>query len=80
MTDTEAEIIWNVCEDELIIDFRGQTDTKIIHQNLYSCTIMAYIKEPKIKAKDTCKDQSESKRSKNFFAKRWNIYSTAKER
>ena len=39
---------------------------------------MASIK--KVKAKDTCKNQSENKKSKKLFALRRKYYSAAKER
>ena len=57
-----------------------RTKQNEIHQNLYCSTIsLHWKKQQKIKAKDTCKNQSESKKWKNSFAERRNNYGTAKE-
>ena len=66
------------CENELIIDFVGQNETKYIRISIL--LLSAYTeKNNKIKAKDTCKNQSESKKWKNSFAERRNNYGAAKE-
>ena len=57
-----------------------RTKRNQIHQNLYSSTIsLHWNKQQKIKAKDTRKKQSESKKWKNSFAERRNNYAAAKE-
>ena len=67
--------------DELIFDFDGQK-TKPNTTVFHSCTITANILEnnKNIKAKNSCKNHSENKKSSNFFPARRKYYGAAKER
>ena len=74
MTPTEAvNIEYHMRKWVLIIDFVGQNEFKPnTPESLFFYYRLTLKKQQKIKAKDTCKNQSESKKWKNSFAERRN--------
>ena len=60
---TRKSWILNItCENELIVDFVGQNETRYIIISILLLSTSNEKKQQKIKAKDTCKNQSESKK------------------